>query len=395
MTGTELLTRESLLKEIFNNSKIDTQNVQKFLLYFWGILQLGVSTGLIEEAECNFIANVINNAIEVATLEDEEEEENTNYIQIRNYMYLISSYLQSKTNWDAWLEISSIKSTSDVFILINNAKKWLTTKLKDCKKMLADTKLCVLKLDLRNVSSAYQNLLTTIQNAISCVSNDTKFDVKDYHSTPLSTGTYILMNAKNLQNSENFFVNLYDTIYYFCIEISILYIIDAKKLFKGKKREAEVFFTNSFNKVEELNKIYQHKLSELKREYDKNLQICDDKMKLDEEYSEAKFYIEKEWEENVSKLEDGLEEEEILHIEILSGEYSLYDFIKEYAIYKMATKGMINYPSTIQKRNMMMMMLDDKQAISEFLSGKEQLLTLKQINFLKDCMQKVTTENRK
>ena len=87
---------------------------------------------------------------------------------------------------------------------------------------------------------------------------------------------------------------------------------DAKKLFKGKKREAEVFFTNSFNKVEELNKIYQHKLSELKREYDKNLQICDDKMKLDEEYSEAKFYIEKEWEENVSKLEDGLEEEEIL-----------------------------------------------------------------------------------
>lgn len=385
MTGTELLSRESLLKDTFNNSKIDTKNVQKFLLYFWGILQLGVSTGLIEEAECNFIANAINSAIEVATLEDEEEDD-TNYIQIRNYMYLISSYLQSKTNWDAWLEISSIKSTSDVFVLINNAKDWLTTKLTNCKKLLIDTKLYVQQLNLSNISKAYQNLLTTIHNAISCLSIDTKFDIQDYHSTPLSTGTYILMNVEDLQNSENFFVNLYDTIYYFCIEISILYNIDAKKIFKGKEREAELFFTNSFNKVEELNKSYQDKLSELKREYDKNLQNCDDKMKLDEEYSKAKFYIEKEWEESVSKFEEGLEEEEILHIEILSGEYSLYDFIKEFAIYQMATKGMIAYPSTIQKRNMMLMMLDNKQAISEFLSGKEQLLTLKQINFLKNCM---------
>ena len=382
MAGKELLTREDLLRETFNNSEIDTKDVQKFLIYFGGILQLGISEGLIDEAGRNFIANAITNAIETKTTSDDEYVA-TNYVQIRNYMYIVSSYLYSKSKWDAWLELTAIKSNEDAYTLLDNATNWLNKKLTSYMELLNDIKLSVVKVKVENVSNAYKILVAITKNALASTSDITNFDVKVYHNSALSIGTYILMEENKLQNEENFFEELCNTIYSFCMEVSILSKINAKKVLSGKKREANGYFRSSQIRVAELDCTYKEKLSELKKEYDKKSKKCKDSMALQREYSDAKFKLEKEWEEKSNQLENFLEKEELLQLELLGGEYSLLDLIKEYAIYAMALNEKIVYPETMKERSSMLMVLNTKDAISEFISGNEQILTSKEIEFLK------------
>lgn len=385
MTGTKLLTREDFLKENFNTIKIDTKDVKRFLLYFGGILELAISGGLINENERNIISNTITNAIEFETLQ-EDDDDCTNYIQIRNYMYIINSYLQSKSNWDAWLELRTIKSAGNANVLIHNAKTWITRKLKDSETLLTTIKPSISKLNISTITNAYKILSATLKNAITSTSDITTFDVKEYHNIALNIGTYILMDEFKLQNEENFFEELCSTIYNFYMEISILSKINAKKLIHDKKNEITAYFTNISNRAESINHMYKDKLSSLKREYSKKLKNCDDQIQADKEYLKAKSNIEKEWEEKLAEFEKQLVKEEICQFEILNGEYSLYDLIKEYAIYGMALKEEIYYPSTMKERNVMLMVIDNKHAISEFISATKQVLTNEQIEFLKDKM---------
>lgn len=381
-----LLTREDLAKENFNNAKIDTEDIDKYLLYFAAILQLGLSEGLISEVGRNFIANTITKAIEISSEGDDEYP--TNYILIRNYMYIVSSYLESKTNWDAWLELLSVRTLDDAFILIKNAKDWLEKRVSSAKKCLKDIKESVSKLNLGNVSNGYNILVFTLKNIMSSTSDFTKFDMTCYHGTITTTGTYILMSAKESQNIINFVENICYTVECFCMEVSILCKVNASKIFRDKKIEADKYRNTSLNKVVNLNKQYEDRLFKLKEEYLKQLENKDnDEVEVERRYLSEKYSIEEEQEREIHKLEDYLREEEILHVEIISGEYSLNDFIKEFAIYQMALDEKISYPRTLEERSQMIIDLTIKQAILEFISGNKDLLESSQIEFLKNCIE--------
>lgn len=378
MTENKLLTREEILKENFNNIKIDTKDVKKFLVYFGGILELGISEGLIDEAVRNVITTAITNAIEYeASKYDYDDEFDTNYIQLRNYMYVISSYLQSKSNWDAWLELVSIKSTKDAIVLISNASKWLTDKLNSCFKLLNDLKLSIKKININNLTITYNTLISTVKSAMSSTSDTTEFDIQYSHNSYFNAGTYVLINQEKDSVSSNFFQSLYNIVKDFCMEVSILVQIDAKKIIRSKEKEAQDYYINKFDRYRKIDDIYTSKLSEIQNNSSKKKKFSNCN-----EYFEELSNIQKELEENYQKADEEAAMEEILQVEILCGEYCLYDLIKEYAIYSLASQGNLVYPSTLEERAKMLAVIDFKEATLEFISGNQHLLTSEQIDFL-------------
>lgn len=382
MSANQLLTREAFFRDIFNASKINTEDVKAFLMYFGGILQLGIDNGLIDQAHRNAIATAITNAIELKTNDDDDEEDyDVNYVQIRNYMYVISSYLQSKSNWDAWQELIKIESQSDAIALMNDARNWLTKKLNPRMAFLTAIKPKVEKLGLSNVTSAHKLLVETMRDFMTCVSVATKFDLQDYHNSVFGIGRYILMHDDS-QDSDNFCMKFCDVIYNFCMEVSIMSKINTKELVANKTNEAEGYYNNESKEVEAVNNFYEEKLAKLKERFNKELQSCDDEVDVENKYSEAKLKMEQEWEEKLNNLEKKQAEAEEFQMEILGGDYSLIDLIKEYAVFGLAKKGKIQYPTTMLQRSAVLMRLDEKQAIPEFIELNRETLKDNQVEFL-------------
>ena len=382
MTANQLLTQEALHRDIFNSRWINTKDVKVFLMYFGAILQLGMDEGLLDEARRNAIASAITSAIELKTNGDDDDEEyDVNYVQIRNYMYILNSYLQSKSNWEAWLELIKIESRSDAISLMKDAQNWLTRKLNSRMAFLTAIRSNVENLRLSNVTNAYNLLVANMKDFMTCTSETTKFDLKTYHYGIFGIGTYTLMTDET-QDADNFCMKFCDVIYNFCMEVSIMSKINTSDLVASKEKESDAYYKEEFKEVEAINDGYEAKLAKLKADFEKKIDNCYDQIDAERRYAETKLELEQEWERELDKLEKRQAEAEEFQIEILGGEYSLYDLIKEYAIFSLAKNGVIQYPSTILERSALLMSIEKKLAITEFISINRKVLKDEQVDFL-------------
>ena len=85
---------------ISRNIKPNVKDIQKFLLYFAEILQIGVEKNLITLDDQINIASRISSAIDRMIVYDEEDDFADTSTLISNCFYVLTLYLSTMNNWD-------------------------------------------------------------------------------------------------------------------------------------------------------------------------------------------------------------------------------------------------------------------------------------------------------
>ena len=379
MSGNELLSREDILKEEFNSQSIETT---EFIKFFTSILQLAYDFNLIDIEQRNLIARNIIIAIEESIILSREFDDKSNATE--NYMYVISSYLQSKSNWEAWCELRKINSVISAKEFLARAKSWLKFRLKSATLNLAKIKQTVLVLNLQNITSCFQNLVNIIKQFEGFDYANVGINLKLSHGdvSMVSIGNYEFVR-NDFSSSPNFLERLCECVYEFCMEVGILNTINAKNIIENKQIEAMEDHSRAFEKIEKINRFYKKKLSDLRKEKADNLDYyfdslhkpgrkrkgCSDEVEIEQEYARKKRALEKEYKQKMALAKKKNEEATYNKMELLKDEYSLVDIIKEYAIFSLAQSGKRLYPESLEERAILLNTIDISFAIEEFVNG--------------------------
>ena len=400
MNNNVLITQEELLKEKFNSQEIiNTENIAEFLLYFARILQLGVMEELIGGDEFNFISNMLTKAISNCIIIPEDDEFVDDSEQIANYMYVITLYLQSKSNWEAFLELKDLTSIEKAQTFVAEVKSWILKKLTAQILILETNKQNVQKLNMQNVTSCYNSLRKVLNNFMHFDNVSFTFHLKLYHKSSFQPVEYSFLKT-DFDYLPNFYEKLSKMISYFILEVSIMAKLNVKSLVNGKLDEAKEISDLMQSKSEVLNKEYEEKINNLRKEYETDLQCYYDSLHrpgrkkkglkddvlITRKYVEKKKAIESKLERKFSLLLEEQQTQDNNMIPILDENYSLIDLIKEYALFGLAQKGIFNYPSNAEARGQMLMAINLDVAISEFISMNKTILTNEQINYLLDAI---------
>lgn len=395
MNGKELLNRQDIIREEFNELHLDTSDPSVFIMYFAWILQIASEFDFITIEERDSIANYITKAIEESIVINEVfEKEQT---AIENSMYVVSLYFQSMPNWDAWMELRTISSISDAKEMLLKINSWLNHKLYSFKLKLSMVKLTVMKLNLKNVENCYQRLVQVIKQLQKFRYTNVELKLKECHSEQYFTSlsSYVFLK-ENSSSGFNLLERFGEVIDWFCKEVSILDSIDAKKIINHKIIEAKEDELKDYQELNSIDCKYKDMLKKLKKERDDNLDYyfeslhrsgrkrngCSDEVEIEQVYVRKKFFLENEWKKKIAEATKRQRYANDNKVELLQEDYSLVDIIKEFAIFSLAKAGKIDYPETLEQRAEMLKNLNLDKAISEFIKGNSNLNSM-QIEFLK------------
>lgn len=396
MNNNVLITQDELLKDNFNKQNISkSRNITEFLMYFTRILQLGIIAGLIGKDEFNQISNLLTVAIKNAIITAEDDDFEDNSIQIANYLYVITLYLQAKTNWEAWIELKSITTPKAANEFLENAKKWMLKQVTKEIYILESIKPSVQKLGLSNVTNCYNSIAKVLKNFMHFDNTTFSCDLKTYHKCVFQPGTYIFF-YNDFENSPNFFEKICKIIHNFRIEVSIMFKINATNLAKSKITEVDDNLVRQQKKIDALNEEYSKKIKDLRNKYHKDVQYylnslhrpgrkkkgVLDEVELQKKYYEQKRVLEDELNTKLRKLEKLQEQQDSYMFEMLDPNYSLTDFIKEYAIWGLSQKGIIQYPTTPEERGKMLISIKTEVAVKQFIDMHKNLSN-EEIEYLK------------
>ena len=391
----ELITKDNFLEETFNLRIIETETCQKFILYWIAILHLAVELNVCNETRSNFIASSVMQAIDDVIILDEEDEFEDKDIQINNYLYVLSMFLQTKSNWSIWLRLNTINSIADAKSLLHEAKTWLEKMLTKQKFLLVQTYPKVMNLNLKNITNLYHHLFNTIKSFMAFDVFGNSFNICSYYDQPIYTCNYHFLNTA-YEKSKNLYDKLFQIIYNFCIELSIMSKIDASKIIKQKSEEIE---DDSLKKIKEINEIDQHYMQEIHSLHKKQHQELnyyfesldkpgrkkkgfEDDLKIIQNFQEKKEHVERKWKQEIKKIEKKHMKSDFFLIEF-TDECSLSDLIKEYSLFSFSTKGLFEYPNSLESRSQMLSSLKLDSSIKEFLDFKE--LNEIEIEYLRTC----------
>lgn len=394
MNGNELLNRQDIIREEFNELHLDTSDPSVFIMYFAWILQIASEFDFITIEERDSIANYITKAIEESIVINEVfEKEQT---AIENSMYVVSLYFQSMPNWDAWMELRTISSISDAKEMLLKINSWLNHKLYSFKLKLSMVKLTVMKLRLKNVEDCYQRLVQVIKQLQKFQYTNVELKLKECHSEQYFTSlsSYVFLK-ENSSSGFNLLERLDEVIDWFCKEVSILDSIDAKKIINHKIIEAKDDELKDYQELNSIDRKYKDMLKKLKKERDDNLDYyfeslhrpgrkrngCSDEVEIEQEYTRKKRALENEWRKKIAEASKRHKEAIDNKVELLQEDYSLVDIIKEYAIFSLAKAGKISYPETLEQRAELLKTIDLDMAIREFIKENDKLSST-QVSFL-------------
>lgn len=413
-----LLSREDVAKERFNsqNFKPVSGNTEKeqnqFIFYFMQILQFAFELNLINEEVRNNLATILTTTI--------EKQADGRVARITNFLYIVTLWLQSMTNWDAWIKLSSIKTEKEAVLFLNSATGWYFSRL---DKLLES---CNQSVTLKEPS--FSRALLVLKETVS-ESKRLNINLKSAHKSLIAVSYIFLREPEAL----NYLERLEKTVQAFLIEISILQKIDAKSIIRKKHREMEKFEFQKAKRTLDLQNTLENELEALKTKYDQKIQASldaqkkfsnalnelekkfiaehpelqgdeleeafddyldnlpddfwdttyEDTAEIDKWYQKTKNKIIQKFEKAEKKLE---KVQENIDFSVVSDDYNLETLIKEFALFSLAQKQVIAYPSTLEEKCTILREIPLKMAISEFIKEMKVEFSAEELQYLKAAM---------
>ena len=407
-----LLSSETILKELFNSQDFDPEKntevlsssvyhfkiTNKFILYFTQLLQFAFEQNLLNEDARNTIANLLLGSF------SKHAEEKVRIVS--NYLYITTLWLQSMSNWEAWLQLSSITSAKEASNFLTSALSWFDEKLNQLLKDLKLNQRNCLALKERSIANAFSDLEKTIRETKNLSSVNLKF----LHKSQIAVPYTFLVEPE----APNYLERLEKTVQNFSIEMDILAKINAKTIIQEKRKEInqskqkegqkELLLQSSFNTaLEKLKNQYQEKkeiaqkaqesLSEkidtLEKEFaakhphlkDRALDQAfedyldtlpddffdtnaEDPVEIDRWYATMQQQLLEKLEKSQKKLQ---KEQDVSTEILLENDYNLDSIIREFALFSLAKNQCVPYPETLEERSLMLAQIPNNVAISEFL----------------------------
>ena len=97
-----LILRKDVEKERFNSQKFEVTELRQFLAYYMLILEFATT-------KLKVINNAEKEAIHKLLISTIAQETENSHVLIANHLYVITLWLTSLENWDAWLQINRAK----------------------------------------------------------------------------------------------------------------------------------------------------------------------------------------------------------------------------------------------------------------------------------------------
>ena len=371
---------------LFNERKLkpDYKDIQKFLLYFAEILNIGVELGLISLEQQIKISELISIAIDrtIANYINSIDEFIGTSDQIANSFYVLTLWLENYSNYDNWNRLHTLRKVDDAVELLNESKKWFLSQVDEIMLELKDNN------DIQNKLGIYHDIYKELKNsAYALYSYDNPYSdvkLKELHSTGLigQSHFYSFLNDSDIDKSHNYLDKLKLQVKYFVLESSILVKIDAKTLFEKKRDELDLYSISQSSQLEELDDLMTKRKQKLYKKFVKDLQTTDDEVALRRKYNKSVQRLEHEWEERVKVLENQQAEADFSVLSVSSDFFTLHDFMNEYAVYKLADEEKIYYPSSIEERSKLISNIKTKDAVRIFLNNYKSILSSEEIAYV-------------
>ena len=373
-------------EELFNERKIkpDHKDIQKFLLYFAEILQIGVDLKLISVDEQIKISELISAAIERKIRSYIVDGDNFIGIsdQIANMFYVLTLWLSNFSNYDNWCRLNNIRNVDDASILLDESREWFIKQLDKIEKALKGS--AKYQDELGIYKDIYQGLRKSLYYLYGYDNPYIKFSLKQNHKSTLicQSNFYVFLNDNDIDKAENYVERLKLQVKYFRIESSILVKVNAKSVFEKKRNELDDYSMSQFKQIEELDNHMEERRKKLYQKFVRDLQNTNDEVKLRRQYNRSIQKLEREWEERLTVLENMQYENDFTVLSVSSDFFTLYDFMSEYAIYKLSKEGKIFYPTSVEERSKLISSIKIKDAVSIFLKNYKALLNQEEINYV-------------
>lgn len=417
-----MLTKSAVAKERFNAEyfaiepgfSLEIKN--KFINYYMQLIQFAYELDLIPEEARGHIAQALMSAI--------EKREQGRVLIATNYLYVVTLWLQSMSNWDAWLKLSSLKGSSEANTFLDSATSWFKGEVSSLLADLSAIKKAVFALGDNSLKNNYLLLEKEVEAA-----RDLTADLKNLHCADTGFLAYGLLKPVK---STNYLDGLKQAVAAFVTEISILTKCDIKNVIRQKKKEVATAKAELESQTVALNEDYAKALKELEAKKSEKLDhaaivraeyqekcdtleqnIAEENPELDEDEL-AELYEEhynllfdeyigplpeepsdiESWYENekyqldlkFKKLENSLEQD-ASNATLPSSECSLRDICKEYALFALASRQLMVYPDTPEARAKALEDISDETAISEFFnSPMATKLSKSDLEYLKSCL---------
>lgn len=403
MQNNNMITQKDIAKEQLNNRILfDHKNGDQFKFYFVALLEIACELNLIDSVRSKKISALI-----LETAQDFAEDDN--YTAFKYYLYALSVWFNTMSNYDVFELLLAINSPADAKQLFNQAISYIKVKIADMKKTLNETEMLVANIQNKQLTHDFKILKNYVENL-----NNSNYAIYDLHNNSSFISYEFLRPISDFFKGD-FVSSLEYTISCFYIELSILNKFDAKSLFKKMQKE----YHPNCNSLDVLTRNYENELKKLKEEYESKLdEYYDLQAKLDSIMDEAeKNFTEQHPELSGDELEDALDEyfndfdcgiEIIDETEIrnwylnskesvtskfqkeskkiekihddemfrLNSSCSLLSVLKEFALFIQANEGLIIYPSDVKSKQELLMRLDTKYVIEVFLHNNEKKLEL-------------------
>lgn len=361
---------------ISRNIKPNVKDIQKFLLYFAEILQIGVEKNLITLDDQINIASRISSAIDRMIIYDEEDDFADTSTLISNCFYVLTLYLSTMNNWDIWCELMKIRTVDDASTLLTESRFWLKSELKKLESSVYQIKTNTDTLKMYKGVYAYiTSMIRSLQFYESAYSG---LDLKNEHGITFFFTEYSFIHENDFDNKD-YFECFKLLIEYFEIETSILVKVNAKEVFEKKKDESDKFFFNQAHEIEKLDTEMADKKIIAREKFIKDLETTDDENALRRQYEKELKSIDKTWEKQFKKLSAIQDNENANAMFLLGDTFTLYDFIKEFHIFAKCDI----YPKNIQERATVFDKLDFKESVQIFIDSFKTTLSSAEINYLK------------
>ena len=376
-------------EQLFNERKLkpDYKDIQKFMLYFAEILQIGVDTGLISLENQIKIAEVISTAIDrrIAKYNNYDDEFLDTSTAMSNCFYVLTLWLANYSNYDNWCYLTNIRKVDDATEMLDKSNDWFITQVSEINSDLDNAYESQRKLGIYN--DIYSELKNSVKHLYTYDNPYTKLNLKELHGTNMigQSHFYVFLNDSDIDSQHNYLDKIRLQVRYFRIESSILCKIDAKSLFKKKREEIDLYSTSKFKQMDDLDQLMEKKKKALYQKFVKDLKHTNDEVALRKKYNKSVQKLEHEWEERLSALEQEDEDDFDLDFSTLSVSsdfFTLYDFMSEYALFKLANDEKIFYPSTIKERRKMISELKIKDSVKIFLDNYSPILDDEEIKYV-------------
>lgn len=420
-----MLSMQDLNRERFDsqdfNSNITTAN--QFIFYYLQLVEFATVLKIITENQKNAIIN--NLTQEISDLANAQPH------IVSNYLYVVTLYLQSKSNWEAWQELEKLQYSKNVSGFITNVSSWFLNQVHILKNKMTAYRKDVSSLKCESFSKDFKNLQLYITELTTFASAHTCLVFKTLHTSHIA----IQYTTLSKITGKNYFETLTLTIHNFITELLILKDINGLQILQNQKKllhnahnsiseksnalsssledaleKLKLEFDARMKKHDEAQEKLDQKMNELEEEFKKNnphlsedaLEVAfdkyldslpadfwkaydyEDEQEINRWYSTRRNKIIKQFEIAEKKLEKESFNDQ-LSIEPLNKD-SLESIIKEFALFNMAQKQEIVYPTTLAEKNSLLLKIDIKNAIPEFIANFQDKLSDVEMEYLRKAV---------